>query len=190
MRSRHHPKRMRGGSCEQRARGGGVTHHPHSEPVKVIAGEGAKAKLHAARRARGGTCWYCGEHFGKGHHHKHGGRVKHRDDGGGVSKPERLSDPGADTSPMAVEEKGRALPMSQKQAAASSQMNEQAQGRKSGGGKWIQGAIKHPGGLHRALHVPQGQKIPAAKMAKASHSENPRIRRMVGLAKTLKKMHH
>jgi hypothetical protein len=61
-------------------------------------------------------------------------------------------------------------------------------GRKSGG-RWIAGAIKHRGGLHRALHVPEGEKIPAKKLAKASHSENPRIRRMVGLAKTLKKMH-
>ena len=56
--------------------------------------------------------------------------------------------------------------------------------------KWIQGAVKHPGALHRALHVPEGEKIPASKMAAASHSENPRIRKMVGLAKTLKKMHH
>lgn len=66
MRSRHRPKRMHGGSCEQRARGGGVTHHPHSEPVKVIAGEGERAKLHAARRSRGGTCWYCGRNHADG----------------------------------------------------------------------------------------------------------------------------
>jgi hypothetical protein len=38
--------------------------------------------------------------------------------------------------------------------------------------------------------VPQGEKIPAAKLAKARHSENPRVRRMAGLAKTLKGMHH
>lgn len=58
---------------------------------------------------------------------------------------------------------------------------------KSGG--WIKGAIKHPGALHRALHVPEGEKIPAKKMAKASHSENQKIRREVALAKTLKKLH-
>jgi hypothetical protein len=50
--------------------------------------------------------------------------------------------------------------------------------------------VKHPGALHRALHVPEGEKIPAAKMAKASHSESPRMRKMVSLAKTLKGMHH
>lgn len=62
----------------------------------------------------------------------------------------------------------------------------------SGGraGHWIAGAIKHPGALHRALHVPEGQKIPASKMAKASHSSNKRVRKMVGLAHTLKSFHH
>lgn len=55
--------------------------------------------------------------------------------------------------------------------------------------KWISGAIKHPGGLHRALGVPQGKKIPAAKMAQVLHSSNPRTRRMANLARTLGKMH-
>ena len=54
--------------------------------------------------------------------------------------------------------------------------------------KWIQKAIKHPGALHRALHVPQGQKIPAEKMAKASKSGSARIKRMVSLAHTLKSL--
>ena len=56
--------------------------------------------------------------------------------------------------------------------------------------KWIQKAIKHPGSLHRALHVPQGQKIPAAKMEKAAHSGSAAIKRKVALAKTLKSFHH
>ena len=33
---------------------------------------------------------------------------------------------------------------------------------------WIQGAVKHPGALHRELGVPQGQKIPAKKLAAAA----------------------
>ena len=61
--------------------------------------------------------------------------------------------------------------------------------RARGGGKWIQGAIKHPGALHRQLGVPQGQKIPAKKLAKAAKSDNPTLRRRANLAKTLKKMH-
>lgn len=42
--------------------------------------------------------------------------------------------------------------------------------------------VKHPGALHRALGVPEGKKIPAAKMAKAARSGSPRVRKMVGLA--------
>lgn len=63
--------------------------------------------------------------------------------------------------------------------------------RKDGGatgGKWIQGAIKHPGALHKALHVPEGQKIPEAKLEKAEHSSNPTMRKRANLAKTLKGM--
>ncbi len=64
------------------------------------------------------------------------------------------------------------------------------QGKKDGGGtNWVKGAIKRPGALHRALRVPEGQKIPAKKLAKAAHSDNPHMRKMVGLAKTLGKMH-
>jgi hypothetical protein len=63
--------------------------------------------------------------------------------------------------------------------------------RKDGGkAKWIQGAIKHPGSLHKALHVPAGEKIPAKKLEKASHSENPKLAKKANLAKTLKAMHH
>ena len=54
---------------------------------------------------------------------------------------------------------------------------------------WIQGAIEHPGALHRALHVPEGQKIPASKLLTALHSSDPHLRKMAQLAKTLKKMH-
>lgn len=55
--------------------------------------------------------------------------------------------------------------------------------------KFIKKAIKHPGALHRALGVPEGQKIPAKKMAKAAKSKSPIMRKRVALAKTLKKMH-
>ena len=55
--------------------------------------------------------------------------------------------------------------------------------------EWIKGAIKHPGALHRDLGVPQGQKIPAAKVETATKSSNPTLRRRAILAQTLKKMH-
>lgn len=54
---------------------------------------------------------------------------------------------------------------------------------------WIQGAIKHPGALHRELGVPEGKKIPAAKLEKAEHSDNPKLARRARFAETLKKMH-
>lgn len=64
-------------------------------------------------------------------------------------------------------------------------------GRKGHGvGNFIQGAIKHPGALHRELGVPQGQKIPAAKLNAAAHSSNPTERKRANLAKTLKKLNH
>lgn len=43
---------------------------------------------------------------------------------------------------------------------------------------------KHPGKLHRRLGVPQGEKIPASKLAKASKSKDPTLRKEVALAKT------
>lgn len=57
---------------------------------------------------------------------------------------------------------------------------------------WIQGAIKHKGALHKALHVKQGQKIPEWKIEQAEHSKNPLTRKRAQLAETLKKLrkHH
>lgn len=59
-------------------------------------------------------------------------------------------------------------------------------------GHWIKNAVKHKGALHRKLGVPEGEKIPAKKMAKAEHSKNPTERKEANLAKTLGKMnrHH
>jgi hypothetical protein len=54
---------------------------------------------------------------------------------------------------------------------------------------WIQGAMKHPGALHRELDVPQGDKIPAKKIMKAEHSDNPALARRAHLAETLKHLH-
>ena len=58
--------------------------------------------------------------------------------------------------------------------------------------KFIQKALSKPGSrgaLHRELHVPEGEKIPEAKLAKAEHSTNPKLRKRAVLARTLKKMH-
>ena len=55
---------------------------------------------------------------------------------------------------------------------------------------FIADAIKHPGALHRTLGVPQGQKIPMAKIEKAEDSKNPTTRRRARLAETLRGMNH
>lgn len=54
--------------------------------------------------------------------------------------------------------------------------------------KWIQSAIKKPGALHKDLGVPQGQKIPAGKLAKAAKAGG-KVGERARLAETLKKMH-
>jgi len=54
------------------------------------------------------------------------------------------------------------------------------------GGHFIQGAIKHPGALHEDLGVPQGQKIPKAKLDAAAHSKG-KVGRRARFAETLSK---
>ena len=54
--------------------------------------------------------------------------------------------------------------------------------------KWIQKAIKKPGALHKELHVPEGKKIPAKKLAAAAKKGGKEGKR-ARLAETLKKMH-
>ena len=53
---------------------------------------------------------------------------------------------------------------------------------------WIQGAISHKGALHRELGVPEGKKIPKAKVEKAAHSTNPVLAQRARLAETLGKL--
>jgi hypothetical protein len=54
--------------------------------------------------------------------------------------------------------------------------------------KFIQKAIKKPGALHKALHVPMDKKISEAKLEKAKHSKSPKMRARANLAETLKDM--
>lgn len=50
---------------------------------------------------------------------------------------------------------------------------------------WISNAIKHPGALRKTLHVKNGEKIPADKLEKATHSKNKTTAKRANLAKTL-----
>jgi hypothetical protein len=54
---------------------------------------------------------------------------------------------------------------------------------------WIAGAVKRPGALHSQLGVPQGEKIPASKLAAAANAGG-KLGQRARLAQTLKKMHH
>ena len=46
------------------------------------------------------------------------------------------------------------------------------------------------GGLHRALHVPEGETIPAEKIAAAKNSSNEHVRHMANFAHTMSKFKH
>jgi hypothetical protein len=52
--------------------------------------------------------------------------------------------------------------------------------------KWMQSAVKHPGALHKALGVPQGEKIPASKLA-IKPGDSAHMKKMKTLAKTFRK---
>lgn len=54
--------------------------------------------------------------------------------------------------------------------------------------KWIQGAIKHPGALHKELHVSKGKKIPEKKL-KAAEKKGGKVGKRAHLAETLKSFH-
>lgn len=55
-----------------------------------------------------------------------------------------------------------------------------------GMGKWIDGAIKNKGALHKELGVAVDKKIPAKKLEKATHSDNSTLKRRAILAETLR----
>lgn len=52
---------------------------------------------------------------------------------------------------------------------------------------WIGGAVKKPGQLHKDLGVPQGKKIPAAKL-KAAAAKPGKVGQRARLAEAFKKM--
>ena len=53
--------------------------------------------------------------------------------------------------------------------------------------KWIAGAVKNKGALHKKLGVPMGEKIPAKKI-NAAAKKGGTLGKEANLAKTLKKI--
>ena len=148
---------------------------------KVMHVEGEKAHHHAGRKPRssGGEAGAKAEQFMnrnyKEANEKRAGGKAHVGGYKRGGKTEGHPDEAADRALVKKMVKGTALT-----------------GKKHGGEageKWIAGAIKHPGALHKSLHVPAGEKIPAKKLAKAAHSDNPKLAKRANLAMTLKRMH-
>ena len=55
-------------------------------------------------------------------------------------------------------------------------------------GKWMQKAFKNnKGGLHKALNVPKGDKIPKDKLDKAVNSKDKHVKKMAQLVKNVEK---
>lgn len=53
---------------------------------------------------------------------------------------------------------------------------------------WMETAVQRPGALHRNLGIPQGQKIPAKRLAAAANSSDPTIEKEASLAETFRKL--
>ncbi len=53
------------------------------------------------------------------------------------------------------------------------------------GKNWIAGATKNKGGLHKSLGIPQGEPIPAKKLASAAQ-KGGKVGKQARLAETLK----
>jgi hypothetical protein len=54
--------------------------------------------------------------------------------------------------------------------------------------KWIAGATKHEGALHKALHVPQDETIPKSKLH-AAEKKGGKVGKEARLAETLSHLH-
>lgn len=65
--------------------------------------------------------------------------------------------------------------------------------RKNGGAAYAKGGFlkgMKKGALHREMGVPEGEKIPAKKLEKAEHSDNPKLRKRAVLAESMRHWDH
>jgi hypothetical protein len=163
--------------------GGGLALPAWNDPVSRATGG----------RAHGPNCQCsaCGGRVGR----DAGGRVNDQDSFNGIKQSSSRMAQGLAQSAMRMTSKQGTDPYNSQPSQASNYrklwtLKGGRPERKSGGGNWIAGAIKHPGALHKSLHVEQGEKIPAAKLAKAAHSKNSKLAARARLAETLKKLPH
>lgn len=159
---------------KHRAYGGVVDKDPASR--EVYAGKDSNVVREADERRRGGPV----------RKRREGGRVE-----GKIAKM-RLDRPGRKTGGRVGADRS---PLSE--AARTTDRSDTPEeghcyrdgGKVKGDDHWIAGAIEHKGALHRELGVPMGKDIPAKKLEKAAHSDNPKEAKRARLAETLKKLH-
>ena len=179
------------------AHGGAVHHGKHHVSHQHQAGSHAEVHHHhlkkggKARRATGGAVQL--KHGGK----VHGGKAHHRMDkrarGGRMTPKSPLT--GATVREMDYQKhpKDTADEGGEYDLARASGGPITAAVRASGG-RLHDPKTWNPGGrrgkLHREMGIPEGQKIPAAKLEAATHSNNPEKRRDAIRAETMKKWNH
>ena len=99
------------------------------------------------------------------------------------AKAGNLAKPTAGDKQVASAQPGQQMPPQNTEASP----DNQDPNISAADGKWIQGAVKHPGALHKDLGVPEGEKIPKGKIKSAEKSDNPKLAKRAQLAETLGK---
>lgn len=127
---------------------------------------------------------------GKAEHYAKGGRSKKA--GGGpqdqLPPPEEAIESARNLKELRTEPSDDAapgLPPPSEAIEGSGQTQPYKRGGKTSG-KWIQGAIKKPGSLRKALGVKAGEKIPAKKL-EAAEAKGGKLAKKAHLAETLKR---
>jgi len=183
MAHRHKMQAKKGGKC---ADGGGIKGAEMSSAKDTSGGfkhGGKKAAGGAVALKRGGHAE--GE---KGHNRlDRKGRMHKASGGSALSSAAKTierseNEPGSGKESVKV---GKGEPSEDEPDRAGLASGGAAKGSRN----WIAGATKNKGALHRSLGVPEGEKIPAAKLKAAEHSDNPKTRKRAVLAETLKGMH-
>jgi hypothetical protein len=176
-----HKGQKHGEHLDHEAHGGGVDggHMRH--------GHKGKARH---QYAKGGRAEDDGEEEDEGCGMKKGGATLHYKGGGGKHKKAHGGAVGGHAVQRKIaghDERLHEMP----HPGSKNAMHLDVERAKDGGRKWVGKAFgKHPGALHKSLGVPQGEKIPAKKLAKAERSENPKIAKRAQLAETAKSFHH
>lgn len=119
---------------------------------------------------------------GAAQNYKRGGKAE----GGKLPSPYEAMRSEERMGRVKVEEKNK-MPSPKEAAESAARVGDVPEGRKSGGKKWIAGAIKHPGALRKSLGVKEGEKIPAKKLSKAAEAPG-KLGQRARLAQTLKKL--